>query len=67
MSSADEIASAMLRCIEHGTPEIAVPAVSGKLATLGYLFPSLMRALRPTLERRGARAKRKYLARKQGG
>jgi short-subunit dehydrogenase len=67
MSSADQIADAVLRCIETQAAEIAVPAVSGKLATLGYLFPSLMRALRPALERRGAKAKRKYLARKQPG
>ncbi|HZS37650.1 MAG TPA: SDR family oxidoreductase [Polyangia bacterium] len=67
MSSADQVADAVMRCIVEHTAEISIPAVSGKLATLGYLFPSLMRALRPALERRGAKAKLKYLARKHGG
>jgi short-subunit dehydrogenase len=66
MSSAEQIADAVLACILDGTPETAVPAVSGKLATLGYLFPSLMTVLRPVLERRGAAAKRRYVASKRG-
>jgi short-subunit dehydrogenase len=67
MSSADQIADAVLRCIVEGTAEIAIPAVSGKLATLGYLFPKLVDVLRPALEKRGAAAKRKYIERKRGG
>jgi hypothetical protein len=41
-----------------------LPWLSGKLCTLGYLSPRLLRALRPLLLRRGARNKRAYLARK---
>lgn len=67
MSSADEVADAVLACIEHGTPEIALPALSGKLATFGYLFPPLAKILRPALEKRGAEAKRRYIEKKRAG
>jgi short-subunit dehydrogenase len=64
MRTADQIANAVLECIRSGAGEIAVPAMSGKLATVAYVFPALGRALRPFLERRGAANKRAYLARK---
>jgi len=64
MSTADEIAAAVMTCIRQGKGEIAVPAASGVLATAGYLFPSLARTLRPMLEKRGAANKRAFLARK---
>ena len=48
-----------------GTEEIAVPWLSGKLCTLGYLSPRLLGALQPSMERRGARAKRAYIDRKR--
>ena len=66
MRSADQVADAVLACIRDATPEIALPALSGKLATLGYLFPSLERALRPMLRKRGAAHKRAYIARRKG-
>ncbi len=66
MSSADEVADAVLECITRGTPEIAMPALSGKLATLGYLFPPLAKVLRPALEKRGAENKRRYKESKRG-
>ncbi len=66
MRSADEVAEAVLRAIREGTPEIAIPAMSGKLATLGYLFPRIERALKPMLKRRGAANKKAYLERKRG-
>jgi len=65
MSTADEIAAAVIACIENGAEEIAVPWISGKLCTLGYLSPGLQRVLLPSLERRGARAKRAYIERKR--
>ena len=65
MSTAEEVAEAIMRCIEEGTREIALPWLSGKLCTLGYLSPALTRLLRPVLEKRGARNKRGYLARKR--
>lgn len=63
MSSADEVASAVLRAIDGEAQEIDVPMASGKLATLGYLSPALFTALRPILAKRGARNKAAYLAR----
>jgi short-subunit dehydrogenase len=63
MSSAEEVARAVLRCIDEGTPEIAMPGFSGVLATVGYLLPGLARRLRPLMERRGEKQKRAYMAR----
>jgi short-subunit dehydrogenase len=65
MSTADEVASAVMACVRDGTEEIAVPWLSGKLCTLGYLSPGLRALLAPALERRGARAKRAYIERKR--
>ncbi len=61
MSSADRVADAVLECIRDGTPEIALPRFSGKLLTLGYVFPGLERALKPMMAKRGARNKRRYI------
>jgi short-subunit dehydrogenase len=65
MSSADDVADAVLECIAAGTPEVALPRMSGVLATAGYVFPSLAAMLRPMLERRGAAAKARYAERKR--
>jgi short-subunit dehydrogenase len=65
MSSADEVAKAIISCIDAGTPETALPWLSGKLCTLGYLSPALTRLLRPAMEKRGARNKRAYIERKR--
>ncbi len=65
MSSAERVADAVLECIREGTPEIAVPAMSGRLCTLGYVFPSLADALKPLLRKRGAANKRAYIARRR--
>jgi hypothetical protein len=65
MSSADEVAAAVLECLRSGRREIALPWFSGKLATLGYLSPAFLGLLRPAMERRGARAKAAYAARKR--
>lgn len=67
MSTADEVADAVLECIQKGTPEIALPMLSGKLATLGYLSGRLTKVLRPALEKRGAQNKARYKAQKQRG
>ncbi|HSP35639.1 MAG TPA: SDR family oxidoreductase [Thermoanaerobaculia bacterium] len=64
MSTADDIANAIIRSIRTGDEEIAIPWFSGKLCTLGYVSSGLLRALRPAMERRGERNKREYLARK---
>ena len=65
MSSAEQVADAVMHAIETGAIEIDVPAVSGKLATLGYLSPRLFTALRPVLSKRGAKAKAAYIARRK--
>jgi short-subunit dehydrogenase len=62
MSSSEQVADAALAALAGGAREIDVPSLSGKLATLGYLFPALMTKLRPALERRGAKNKRRYVA-----
>jgi NAD(P)-dependent dehydrogenase (short-subunit alcohol dehydrogenase family) len=65
MRTADQVADAVIACIEGRADEIALPALSGKLATMGYVFPKLARALRPLLEKRGAANKRAYIAKKR--
>ncbi len=65
MSSAEQVADAVLQAIETGAHEIDVPAVSGKLATLGYLSPRLFTALRPIFAKRGAKMKAAYIARRK--
>ncbi len=64
MSSAEEIADAVLHAVESRSAEIDVPALSGKLATLGYLSPQIFTRLRPILEKLGARNKRRFQERK---
>jgi len=63
MSTADEIADLVLASAADGARERVKPAIAGKLATLGYLVPSLRRLLIPVFERKGEREKRKYIAR----
>lgn len=60
--SADEVADAVLRCIDEKEDEIALPARSGRLATVAYLMPELARRIRPVLEKRGAKNKQSILA-----
>jgi short-subunit dehydrogenase len=67
MSTADEIADAVMECIRTRAEEIAVPANSGRLAMLAYVFPKFAKRVRPSLEKRGAINKRAYLARKRNG
>ncbi len=65
MSTADQIADAVLECIRSRAEEIAVPAKSGRLALLAYVFPQFAKRVRPALEKRGNVNKRAYLARKR--
>ena len=62
MSSAEEIAELVFQCAADGKVERSKPASTHVIATLGYLFPSLPRLMRPLLEPRGRRAKAKYRA-----
>lgn len=65
MSSAEQVAAAVLDCAADGRMERTLPRTTGMLATVGYLMPSLPRAIRPMLERQGRRAKARY--RERGG
>ena len=62
MSTADQVAAAVVDCAWTGEAEVAMPRVSGWLTTLGYVWPGLSRALRPLMIRRG-RAHRARLTR----
>lgn len=62
MSSAAEVAQAILDLCGNNQREQAMPAISGILTTASYLMPWLGRALRPRLERRGARVKKELKA-----
>ena len=66
MSTAEQVADAVVRAIETGKQEISVPGMSGRLATIGYLSPRFYSALRPLFEKRGARNKKRYLEKKRG-
>lgn len=63
MSSANEVATLILKCAQDGRMERTIPRSSGYLCTLGYLFPRIARALKPLLERRGRLVKQRYRAR----
>lgn len=57
MSTAEEIAQAILDLCGNTQREVTIPRISGFLATLNYVFPWLGRILRPMLEKKGARIK----------
>jgi hypothetical protein len=60
LSTAEDVAAAIVRAASGPSTEIALPRMSARLATLAYLFPPLARRLRPVLRRKGARAKERY-------
>ena len=62
MSSAEEVAQAILDLCGNNQREQSMPAISGVLTTLSYLMPWLGRALRPALERKGSRVKKEIKA-----
>jgi short-subunit dehydrogenase len=62
MSSAEEVAQAILDLCGNNQREQAIPAISGVLTTLVYLMPWLGRALRPALQRKGSRVKKELKA-----
>jgi short-subunit dehydrogenase len=61
--TADEVAALVLASALDGRLERATPRLSGALATLGYVAPSMRRVLRPLLERIGRRNKERLRAR----
>ena len=57
ISTADEVAQAILDLCGNTSREQSMPKISGLLTTVMYLFPGLSKVVRPTLERKGARVK----------
>jgi len=62
ISTADDVAQAILDLCGNNRRERSLPAISGLLTTLIYLMPWLARVVRPLLERKGARVKRRLKA-----
>ena len=62
ISSAEEVAQAILDLCGNNQLEQSMPMVSGILTMLTYLFPALGRFARPMLERKGQRVKAKLKA-----
>ena len=62
MSTAEEVAQAILDLCGNQVREQDMPVSSGILATAAYLMPWIARFIRPTLERKGARVKARLKA-----
>tara|TARA_B110000046_G_scaffold185742_1_gene229001 strand:- start:12236 stop:13072 length:837 start_codon:yes stop_codon:yes gene_type:complete len=67
MSSAGQVADAVMSIASGEEAEISLPALGGKLTTLSYLFPRLRRRLRPMLYKQGRKNKDKYRNRQNSG
>lgn len=65
MSTAEQVADAIVALVDGQTLDRPMPRISGYLTTFSYLFPGLGRALRPTLEKKGRRTKQR-LKRERG-
>ena len=57
ISTAEEVAQAILDLCGNNLREQSMPKISGFLTSVMYLFPSLSRLVRPSLERKGAKVK----------
>jgi short-subunit dehydrogenase len=62
ISTAEEVAQAVLDLCGNNIRELSMPRLSGLLTTMMYLFPGLSPMVRPMLERKGARVKAKIKA-----
>ncbi len=60
MSTAVEVAEAVMMLARGPRNEIAMPVASGMLTLISYLFPALRRLLRPALYAKGKKNKAKY-------
>ncbi|RYV03581.1 short-chain dehydrogenase [Shewanella sp. OPT22] len=60
MSSAGQVADAVIELTINKKTEIAMPWLSGLLTTISYLFPKIRRGTRPVLYKIGAKNKNKY-------
>jgi len=57
ISTAEQVAQAVLDLCGNNLRELSMPKLSGFLTTLMYLFPGLNPKVRPMLERKGAKVK----------
>jgi short-subunit dehydrogenase len=57
ISTAEEVAQAILDLCGNNMREQSMPKISGLLTTVMYLFPGLNPLVRPSLERKGAKVK----------
>jgi len=62
ISTADEVAQAILDLCGNNQREQSMPALSGVLTTVMYLMPWLGRIVKPVLQRKGQRVKAKLKA-----
>lgn len=62
MSSADDIAAAVVEAAVDGRRERTIPAHTGVMARLGAQFPLLRKAVEPLMERKGRAVKARYRA-----
>ena len=62
LSTADEVAQAILDLCGNQQRELSMPRISGFLTTLSYLMPWLGRAIKPALERKGQKVKKELKA-----
>ena len=60
MSTATEVAASVIQIARGQAVEVSMPAFSGRLLTLSYLFPWLRRASRDLLYKIGKKNKDKY-------
>ncbi|MDT8410517.1 MAG: SDR family NAD(P)-dependent oxidoreductase [Wenzhouxiangellaceae bacterium] len=59
ISSAEQVAEAIVGLVDNNKLDLPMPAISGYLTTISYLFPRIGRALRPMLEKKGRRTKQR--------
>jgi hypothetical protein len=64
ISTADEVATEIMKLAVNDKRERSMPPISGLLTTLSYLFPRFGGWLRPALLRRGRRVKNRLKAQK---
>lgn len=62
ISTADEVADEIMKLCLNDKTERSMPPFSGLLTTISYLFPGIGRFMRPALESKGRRVKRKLKA-----
>jgi len=60
LSSAEQVADAILRIARGDKVEIVLPSASAWLTTISYLLPRLRRMLRPMLYKKGRKMKENY-------